>query len=250
MATRYYFSAATAPDVLGVAFDAGWDVTTDAVRRKLLSAADGADTLADGATLSWNAGEEVLCRQYLSDRIGVTTIDGTVKCQIRCQSSMADDAVRSRLCVKVVSEDGSVVRGTLLAVGLYGPNTAFAHLGMRNKTFADGDTVTTVVTENGDRILVEIGYSDSSGTTPQGHSRFGSSDASDLPENETTATDLNPWIEFSNTIEAYVPDSGGAVLATAGIPGPGPIGVVSNAIRGGSAQFSKPPKDLHKRFLR
>jgi len=204
MASRLYFSSATTSPLDALAFDSGWDATTGAQRRKLLSAKDGADTIADGPSITWNAGEEVLCRQYVSDQIGATTIDGTVKCQIRCIESASNDAARSRLCIKVVSEDGSVVRGTLFAVATYGPATNMSAAGLRNKTFADGDTVTSVAAENGDRIVVEVGYSDASGTTPGATSSFGSSAASDMPEDETTVTALNPWIEFSNTLSPYV----------------------------------------------
>lgn len=203
MATRYYFSAATTSPLTSLAFNADWEATAEATRVKLLSAADGADTIAQGPIISWNAGQEALDRQYVSDRIGATTIDGTVKCQIKSRSLAGNDNARTRLCIYVVSEDGSTVRGVLFAVATYGPATNIASAGTTNKTYADGDTVTSVSAQNGDRIVVEVGYSDASGTTPQARSLWGSSAGADLPEDETTVTAANAWIEFSNTMAPY-----------------------------------------------
>jgi len=111
----------------------------------------------------------------------------------------ANDNATSRMGARIVSKDGVTVRQTLFSVANFGPTTEF-NTANRNKTFADSDVVTgTYTTVDGDRLVIEIGHSDASGTTIACTTNWGESAASDLLEDETdTAGD--PWIEFSNTI--------------------------------------------------
>ena len=71
-------------------------------------------------------------------------------------------------------------------------------LGITNRVIADGDSVSAVVVQAGDRLVVEIGANDVNAGNLQ--FRYGAPTGSDLPEDETTTTDLTPWIEFSGTI--------------------------------------------------
>ena len=124
-----------------------------------------------------------------------------------------DNVAAIYLCVKVVSEDGSTVRGTLLSLNYYAGVSEFINNAThRNKKGADGDSMSDVDAQDGDRIVVEIGYSDAAGTTPEASAKWGEN-ADDLPENETQTADGAGWIEFSGDIAFFheqksVDDSG------------------------------------------
>lgn len=192
MATRYYFPS-TGAAAVSPAYDAAWNQTGQADRLRCvttrISSAMTDKTLTDPGTTV------VLWRQYVSDPIGAQTITGTVKAQARAMKTGTDQP--SYLGIRVVSNDGAVVRGTLLAVA--------DHVGtllggtLTNKTFVDGDTVTSVVAHNNDRLVFEIGnYQTVSTADPTGN--FGDDSGTDLPEDETTTAAYNPWVELSQTI--------------------------------------------------
>ena len=190
MATRFYLSrdqsAAVSP-----AFGA-WDVTTNALRRALLTAAAGGEALSNRSQLLSNNG---LWFQFVSDGLAAQTVSGTIKIQSRCRDIDTSGDVTTRLLAKVVSEDGGTLRGTLLALGNYGPAT-FVSASARNKTIADGDALSAVVAQAGDRLVIELGFNNPS--SDETTMSYGAPLAtSDLPENETETGALLPWIELS-----------------------------------------------------
>lgn len=219
MATRLYFSSAQAAAVTPTF--AGWSVTTEAVRRKLLAAKDAAESLALGTQIGPYAPPKTdLDRQYVSDGMvsGISFSGTTVKMQLATRELNNGDNTTSQLYVAIVSNDGNTVRQVLLTLGQYGPNTEYINNAtLRNKTFADGDTVAgTYTTVAGDRLVVECGITDIGGASPEGTARYGApSGTADHGENETETTSLVPWIEFSNTITFETPavtHEGAAVL--------------------------------------
>ena len=207
MVTRLYFPG-TEPSAVNPAFDAGWEDNTEGVRRRLEDV-KGADAIAAGSTITLleDVVRDELDRQYVSDPMDAgnvfTSAVTTVQMQLMVREfAVTDNVDRGILGVRIVSEDGLTVRATLLAVANYGPTLEFINNAtMRNKTFADGDTVTaTYTTVAGDRIVVEVGYSSSvANATPQAAAKYGQN-AADLPVNETQTADGAGWIEFSNDI--------------------------------------------------
>jgi hypothetical protein len=200
VASRFYFPASTSADV-SPAFDSGWLGTSQAVRRKL-SLQKGTSAIADGTgiTLPGTVNRSRLDRQYVSAPLAAQTISGTVKLQLLVKQSNADDNIDQLfLSIRVVSNDGSTFRGTLLSLGNYGPTSEYATT-QRNKTGADGDSLSSVVAQEGDRLVVEIGHSNTTaGTTPTATARWGEN-APDAAENETDTSDAAGWIEFSGTV--------------------------------------------------
>lgn len=231
---RLYFDS-VATGAASPAFDAGWSSTTGALRRRLNHVRQNS-ALASGSIINFvgTAGTKALDRQYISAPLnGAQTISGTVKMQLGVREEDSRNNVDQLwLAIKVVSNDGGTVRGTLLAHGNYGPTAEFEwHLGpgpagfpplYRNKKGADGDALSSVSALDGDRIVVEVGYSNSgAGTSPGARAIWGDDD-SDLPEDETTAvaetTGPAGWIEFSTNIsfrEATILSTAGS-LPTAG----------------------------------
>lgn len=164
---------------------------------------------------------DLLHYQGVSDPLAAQTITGTVKGQFRCQENFAGNIdAEPQLKLYVVSNDGSSVRGVLLDFD--GATTPDAHeyaTALTNRSFPRGGVaaVSSVVCQAGDRIVSEVG---SRKTAVASASRtatldFGDAGASDLPEDESTTTQLNPWLEFSQTL---VFQSAGVTIAASGIP--------------------------------
>lgn len=152
---------------------------------------------------------DVLMAQFVSPSIAAQTITGTVHMQMQALESTGTDDHRSQLVVRVVSEDGTTVRGTLYG-GDTGSLTDEWATSMQNVTFPQDSvspaTMSSVVCSDGDRIVVEFGFrrhgAAISNRDPQ--IRLGDGGASgDLPDSEsdtTTSNGFNAWIEFSNAI--------------------------------------------------
>jgi hypothetical protein len=208
MATRIYLpSSGTA--LVSPAFDGAWDVTTGADR--LWAAAGQQNTaMATKSTAETSASVvNVLSRQYLVGPLTAQTVGGTIKGQIRCSEANADADYRIQLVVRAVSSDGVTVRGTLRAADTEALSSEF-HTSLRNITVPlaslSPQALSSVVVSDGDWLVIEIGYrSHNTHTTSRaGSFRYGDVATSDLPEDETTTTDLNPWIEFSGDLDIQV----------------------------------------------
>jgi hypothetical protein len=182
------------------AFGAGWTYTSEAARRALLPGRAHTEALANGTQIGpWTPGDLALDRQYVSRPLRAQTINGTVRMQLRVREFADDDNTTSQLRVAVYSNDGTVLRGELLAIGNYGPATEYVNSAtLRNKTFADGDAVSSLAVLAGDRLVVEVGHTDAAGATPEAQASWGAPHGTvDLPINETGTTAQCPWIEFS-----------------------------------------------------
>jgi hypothetical protein len=197
LVSRLYFSAAQAAAV-SPSYGA-WDDTTVNTRRKLLIAKEAGESLTSP---TWDGAGDCLMRQYVGDALIAQTISGTAKCQLRASDDGGEGDLTARLLVKVVSSDGSTVRGIALAIGDYSTGS-FLHSSIRNKVFANGDALTPVVVQEGDRLVVEIGVNNPNAM--EFSISFGApSAAADLPENETSTGALVPWIEFSSGLRFQV----------------------------------------------
>lgn len=168
------------------------------------------------ANISPAANDSALARQYISEpmQAGVAFITSdTVKCYARASESGANDNINLQpICVKVYSQDGTTLRATMLALGHIGPNTTeWIVTTSTNKTWADGDVLTTgYTTVAGDRLVIEIGgqVSAAGGTTATGTIVFGANSATNLGENETDTAANNPWFEISRNI-SFLPCNDG-----------------------------------------
>lgn len=205
MPTRLYFPGSETAVVSPTISTSDWG-HINTLRRRLLRSPDSStlSTVAytpDGADHLVNANAHH--RQYVSDPLRAQTISGTFKGQFQCLEAHANNDLFLAIKIYVVSNDGSTVRGTALAVTRSTVELATA---LTNRTFPSS-TLTSVDAQFGDRIVIEIGV----GGTPtaasgvQGHNgsiRWGGNASSgDLPEdNTTTTTTFRPWVEFSQDI--------------------------------------------------
>lgn len=184
---------------------AGWSTTTGAVRRYLAPFKDTSDTVAAGATITCNAAANSTCldRQYISPPLsGAQTISGTVKGYWMVKElATTDDIDRWPVTIRVLQSDGTTYRCTVLALADASPGVNETGTTLVNRVIADGDSLSSCAAQDGDRIVVEVGYQvdATGGTTPQGASQFGTS-ATDCAENETGTTSCSPWVEFSQDL--------------------------------------------------
>ena len=209
MATRLYFFRNLDPGITP-AFGA-WTRTDEATRRICAPWYDGLAGVgpAAGGGVNRAANETILIRQYISVPMvaGVVFQSGitTVKGQIRCGESGANDNInRQPILLKVVDREGTTLQATLLALAHYGPATTewpAPPTLATNRILADGDALTaSYTTVGGDRLVLELGaqVSSAGGTSVTATQTYVASPTSgDLPEDETTTTNLNPWFEFS-----------------------------------------------------
>lgn len=207
MSTRYNF-ADSAP-AISTAVDALWTYTSE-VSRRSLSNPKGSTTITSGTQIGpWTTTNLAVDTQLISDPIGAQTISGTVKGWMQQFEVAGTDNVLSMIGLRVVSNDGSVVRGTLLAVSSAYGTAAELNTSQRNIQLANGATLVSVDAQNNDRIVLEVGYTDVAGTTPEARARWGESVA-DCAENETETASRSGWLEFSMTIAG--PSAGGVTL--------------------------------------
>lgn len=213
MATRVYFpeteAAAVSPTISGT----DWEHINTLRRRLLLTpdgsaltttnyAPDGADDLTD---------KDAHHRQYVSDPLRAQTISGNVKAQFQCLEDNNANNLFLTLKIYVVSNDGSSVTGTLLAITRDATEAASS---LTNRAFGS-TAMSSVSAADNDRLVIEVGLGGSCTASGgvQGHNgsiRFGCSAAGgDLAEDDSsTGTTVRPWVEFANTITFMGPPVG------------------------------------------
>lgn len=192
--------------LINPAFSAGWNQTAGADRVRAVLAKSNTPLAARTITPDGTPNADSLIRMYVSDPVNAGSISGTVKSYAQANVLSAFPDGKSQLCIRVISRDGTVVRGTLLALsgaGI-GANWLQNPSGTRNAQFAASGTALSAVTaQQGDRIVWEMGVFGISdfGRNQKGRIYFGDPTATaDLPENETQTTLGDPWIEFSQAI--------------------------------------------------
>lgn len=209
MATRYYLPSTSTPGI-SPAFDSTpWPVQTNSDRRNMVgtrisSAMTNKDGAGDAATTNQ------LLRQYISsEQLAAQTISGTIKGVMRATSTTGNLGV-GWLAVRVAkcASDGSGV--TEIMSRQQSTRTTTQPPGMSaaltNRRLEQGNAdfvleLTSTAVNEGDFLIVEIGYKDDSTNTDRAvRVSFGDDSATDLPENETATVADNPWVEFSMDI--------------------------------------------------
>lgn len=203
--SRLYLPS-TGAAAVSPAFDTEWELTTSATR---LAAVTTRISSAQATVYSGSIAtqfDDGLCVQFVSAPIAAGPIAGTLKGQLRASRTGsgggASGGLRAQIVVRVVSNDGSTFRGTLYAGDLDVTNTTdptseFAGTAT-NRAFPRGGAValSPVSAQTNDRIVIELGARRHGGdATPI--LTVGDNSGTDLPEDETTTTAGNPWIEFS-----------------------------------------------------
>lgn len=210
MTTRLYLpSSGTAP--ISVAMDTVWD-TTALVTPRPTSTTKGTSAFTEISAVetSTSTSHDIAFGQYISPPLSAQTISGTLQARVRSRQSDVDANARSQFVARVVSNDGSVVRGTLIgsstttaAVNQWGVASSITEARTaRYPRLSASSTVTSVVCEDGDRLVFEFGVrAINTVSTPYTYAvEFGENSPNDLPANETDTSQAAPWIEFSGDL--------------------------------------------------
>jgi hypothetical protein len=202
VATRYYLQASVTGAV-SPTFSPAWTLTTSADRRTMLPAKVN-NAIASKATTTTTAINDVLNRQFVGPPLqSGQTISGTVKGQLRGSESNADNDGVAAIRIFVADISGTVVQGTLLELTypVLSGNEYTTSLVNRNTPIST--SISSYTTQEGDRIVVEIGEHKYTGTVTARSvtQSFGDNSASDMSEDQTSTTANNPWVEFSTTLQ-------------------------------------------------
>ena len=195
--TRFYLPSTTVTPPISPGFNAGWDETSDADRRSMFTTKQSTAFTDKSITTALSVGQ-TLFRQYISIPLAAQILSSPVYIYVRAMETLGTLNAVSQIVLKVVSADGSVVRGTLLDLGDFGGGTEF-NTSLRNKSFADGDVPTSVTTLDGDYLVLEIGISHAA-VIDVSAINFGDTSDTDLPEDETTTSADNPFLVLGQTV--------------------------------------------------
>jgi hypothetical protein len=203
MTTRIHFPYGVNPSpVLVPAFESAWERTTNSRYACAVSKQGSAFNEASNSEYNVAAQYDAEAVQFISGPLRAQTINGTVKGQFMARQSHADADFCLALIIKVVTAVG-ITRGVLLS---YFPGSISTELPAGapvNRYCPPSTALTELAIEDGDRLVIEIGFRsfNTVTTTYYGYLTLGDGAASDLPEDETETEYLNPWIEFSGNLQ-------------------------------------------------
>lgn len=187
-------------------FSGTWQNSTQAVRR-MMSVDKNKDAITTGTTIDIGAaaGANALDRQYVTPGLAQGQfINGFVSGQLMVREEVLDNDFVDRvlMCMKLVSNDGQTIRGTLLNLGLWSSQVEFLNsVTCRNKTINTGTALNPLTALEGDRIVIEIGYGVSvASVIPKAGAKWGAA-APLLPVEELQTTDGAGWIQISPNLK-------------------------------------------------
>jgi hypothetical protein len=138
-----------------------------------------------------------LFNQYVSDPIAAQTIGGGVSGEMAgIVSHTSGVTAYTAIIIKVVSNNGSTTRGTLLSMKQ--GNTVIPPTTAAGRWTPPPTTLNTVTSENGDRIVIEVGVTAEVMNNPRLATCTYLDNSTDLTEGG--ASTLNPWVEFNQDI--------------------------------------------------
>jgi hypothetical protein len=205
VATRLYFSSSqSAPQSVGFA---AWAQTNSVTKMALLTAPLAGDDFVLGLQQLTTVGSLRLDRQFVSPAVvNSTFLNGQVNCQIAAREFNNGDNTNGAMACRIVTASGTL-RGTLMAPVKNGAVELINNATLRNNAFASGTVITSVTALPNDRLVIEIGFGDNSGATPEFQARYGApSGINAHAQDNTETTSLVPWFEFANTYASLFSD--------------------------------------------
>lgn len=210
--TRFYVDSGGTAPLASLSFAGLWDRTTDVVRRPMNTTKQNSSLVTTAKQCgSISANWDVCHYQFQSGSLPADgTLSGTFKCWFQGLESATGANAYPQVAVRVVSSDGSTVRGTAYSGGVQTAVSATVEFdsttvyqAQRFPDSRDSNALTNVSYFAGDHIVVEIGirHLTAGGTTQTATIRVGDATAnSDMAETQNGSTLSNPWIEFSQEL--------------------------------------------------
>jgi len=242
MATRFYLPSSGTPGI-SPSIDAGWETTHSLVRYKAVTTKISSTMTTIARTADGSSADQDICFvQYISNPIAGQTISAqTLKFQMRQLETATSANLFTAIGVRVLSGDGGTVRGTVLAVSRDGLELATS---LTNRQFSA--TTTQVVAQDGDVIVIEVGYGGDPSPASARHNgsiSIGDDSGTDLGENDTDTAAYNPWVQFTNDITFEAPNAMYSKDITFGVPTIDKPVLVQNAIVSKDLFFGVPTID-------
>lgn len=206
-ARRFYLPSAGTPSVTP-AFGAGWGLTTTATRRSLVIQPTNTLNTSVQGTETTSTVVDVLSGQFVSAPLAEQSISGTVSAVIQTWESTTSADAFLQMRIRVVSNDGSVVRGTLyggqtettVSATTTAANYEFTTSALTRRLSAVATTPINVA--HGDRLVVELGWRAANLTTTSRSAALYFGDPTGVADYPLAvdATGGRPWVEFSQDI--------------------------------------------------
>jgi hypothetical protein len=210
MATTLYLPSSGSPPLASLAVNTNWERTNGLVRLPCFTAKQ--NTSLATTTMAWPGTTTVqwCWWQFQSEQLLAahdwTTADTVSMVIGKCSQTTTSGDTHLAYVVRVVSEDGSVIRGV---IGLYHATSTEYPLVAAAATRIHSARVTGATTfssEIGDRIIVEIGLHGFTPTATNITMRIGDPSATgDFALTAGLTTDLCPWVRLSRTVTFGVP---------------------------------------------
>lgn len=141
--------------------------------------------------------------QHVSAPLAPGTLSGTVKGQCRALETNTTDDYWPQMNIRLVSFDGTVIRGTAMALHTNAISSELA-TSLTNRKFPlaalSPFTLSSLTITAGDRLCIERGWRQSSTSVANGGVSSRSGAASDMPEDEAATNVFNDWVEFSQNL--------------------------------------------------
>lgn len=200
MATRFYyvaFAVGGVPDI-SPGFEGTYEDTSQAVRRNLSLSKNATTETLSGTTAGDNGSNALVC-QLISPPVQAQTISGTISIGSRGREVTATDNLNQRLRMAYIVNSAGTFMDTLLAHANSGASTELSTT-MSAQRHAATVAITSQNTNEGDRIVIEYGYGETTiGSTPQWQSVLGGN-GTDQTNTDNDTTGSTPWTEFSMDI--------------------------------------------------
>lgn len=206
MATRFYLPASGTPPLASLAADSNWERTDGLTRLPCDIVKSNTSLTQVSATWPVTTSVQWVWRQWQSKRLAQAynwTTSDTVSMVVKVAEAVAQCDSHLAYVIRVVSGDGSTVRGT---VGLYHATsseypTSLAAIATRIHSARTGGA-SAFSSQVGDRIIIEIGHH---GVTPAAdivyHNYGDPSATGDYALTAGLTTDLCPWVELSRDLD-------------------------------------------------
>lgn len=212
-ATRWYLPSTSSTAPVTPAYSGSWNENGAMDRLRMVRTRRSSSMTTKETAKTTGTNTYIGLRQYVSDPlIGSGTLSGTVSASVRGIESNNGFNAYEAVVIRLFSRDGTTERGVLLALTVEETENTTS---LVSKDLLSTAALTSQSYVDGDRIVVDFGYSSSDNNTSRTSGMsFGDNGAADLDLNDADTGADNPWIEFSADLAVYsertvIPAGGG-----------------------------------------
>jgi len=205
MATRFYLPISGTEPLSSLAVDSGWTRSDSLLRKPCDITKTDSQLMQKSAIWQVTSTSSWVWMQFQSKCLatGYSWITGdTVSMVIKVAEAAAQVDSHLAYCIRVVSQDGSTIRGT---IGVFRTSsseypTSLATIATRIHS-ARTDGASNFSSQAGDRIIIEIGHYGITPTLNAVYFNYGApTGTGDYALTAGLTTDLCPWVELSRDV--------------------------------------------------